>query len=44
MTTDAVLPISHAELDDILRMVHLLLGDDEAGPGCYITPRGFTHV
>ena len=44
MPTAAVLPISPAELDDILRMVHLLLGDDEAGPGFYITPRGFAHV
>lgn len=44
MTTDAVLPICESDLESILRMIHLLLGPDEAGPGFFLTQQELTNA
>ena len=38
MPTEPTLTIVPKELDDILRMIHILLEPDEAGPGFYLQP------
>ena len=36
-------PIERHELEDILKMIQVLLKDDEAGPGFYITDTPLTE-
>jgi hypothetical protein len=42
MHPTAPVPIERHELEDILKMIQVLLKDDEAGPGFYITDKPLT--